>query len=182
MKNGVLKQLKSGRYRAQLSAFVGGMTLLTAWALAHGPNKHNVEDPGVTSDETKQKMALDEINASYLNDVKPIFENKCANCHSDHPRYPWYSSLPGVNQLITDDIKEAKTHLDISRDFPFQGHGSPETDLTAIKEAVDKGTMPPLRYRIMHWGSNIDPEEKEKIFDWVAKSQQKLQFRAGEKE
>ena len=82
------------------------------------PNTKNIK-PGRSSE------ALKEINSLYIKNIRPVFQRKCFDCHSNNTRYPWYSNLPLVKDLINDDITEAKKHMDMSNDFPFQGHGSP---------------------------------------------------------
>lgn len=118
--------------------------------------------------------ALKKINSAYIRDVKPIFQKKCFDCHSGETRYPWYAKLPIAKTMIEGDIQEAKSHLDFSNDFPFKGHGSPQEDLEEILRSVKSDEMPPLRYRILHWGSKVTPEEKATIQAWVAESQKPL--------
>lgn len=111
-----------------------------------------------------------EINREYLATVKPILAKSCANCHSSETSFPWYYNVPGIKQLIDSDISEAKRHLDLSKDFPFAGHGSPDDDLEAIRESVSKRKMPPWSYRLMHPESELTPEAEEEILNWVKES------------
>jgi hypothetical protein len=108
-----------------------------------------------------------EINSSYLRDIKPILQKACFDCHSSETRYPWYARLPFAGSLIEADVTEAKKHLDLSQDFPFKGHGSVEEDLKAIGDAVEKKSMPPFRYRILHPDSNLSEADQEKVVSWV---------------
>lgn len=130
----------------------------------HSHEKPKEKDLGVV------KENYDEINKNYVSSVKPIFEKKCFDCHSQHSNLPWYSKVPFAKGLIHSDVTEAKKHLDMTGDFPFKGHGSPEEDLQAIKGSVEKSTMPPKRYKIMHWNSGINSTEAAKIYDWVNSS------------
>lgn len=122
----------------------------------------------------KQEKKLQKINEAYIEQVKPIFQSKCFDCHSSSTKYPWYYSLPMIRRKIDEDIAEAKKHLDFNHNFPFQGHGSPEEDLKAIAEVIQKGSMPPFRYRILHWNSRLTTSEKEKIMLWVLNSERLL--------
>jgi Haem-binding domain len=114
------------------------------------------------------------INEVYLKEVKPIFKRSCFDCHSSSTSYPWYSKIPGAKQIIENDIRESKEHLDLSNDFPFGGHGTPTQDLEAIDEVIKEGSMPPFRYRILHSKSNISADEKLVIENWVKSSLEKL--------
>jgi cytochrome c peroxidase len=80
-----------------------------------------------------------------------------------------------VKGLIGKDIAEAKKHLEMSSDFPFRGHGTPELDLAAIENAVSEEEMPPFRYRVMHPGSGINEKEREAIFLWIEDTRRELE-------
>jgi hypothetical protein len=87
-----------------------------------------VNDKGIINVETNKQTPikdkhhlLRQIDLAYQSSIKPIFEQKCYNCHSNQTNFPWYSIIPGVKQLIENDIAEAKTHLDMSTRFSFWG-------------------------------------------------------------
>lgn len=62
----------------------------------------------------------------------------------------------------------------MTNDFLFGGHGSAIDDLEALKRTVDEETMPPFRYKIMHWSSGLTEIEKNKIKDWIQNSIEKI--------
>lgn len=113
---------------------------------------------------------LKKINDLYQAEVKTIFSNKCLSCHGINIDKPWYYVLPGAKQLIDYDMLEAKKHMDMTNDFPFAGHGTPKDDLDALKRTIRKGSMPPLRYKLLHWNSNITNSEKAIIIKWINES------------
>lgn len=146
------------------------LLLLANTVHGHEGIKHSpgIDDDGfeiIESGPTKEQ--LDQINEGYMKRIKPIFRSKCLSCHGIGVSLPWYAVIPGPKQLIEHDIREAKEHMDMSNDFPFSGHGSPMDDLDALKRTVVEGTMPPFRYIIMHWRSNLSDEEKDKILNWI---------------
>ena len=151
--------------------FVILLTAASRDAFAHKNHPH-IHDKKVVEPPTGAKVEarFEPINESYQKDVKPIFVRSCFNCHSQSPELPWYHVLPVAKGLIEDDMKEAKEHLDFSRGFPFQGHGAPKEDLEAIADAVRDNSMPPFRYRFMHWHSSLSPDEKAAVLAWVEKS------------
>lgn len=63
--------------------------------------------------------------------------------------------------------EEPKVHLDMTKDFPFAGHGTPMEDLEAIQSSLEKGRMPPFRYRAMHWSSRIGTDDLSTIQTWI---------------
>ncbi len=118
---------------------------------------------------------LKKVNEHYLKQVKPIFKKKCFSCHGSGVDLPWYAVIPGPKQLMEWDIKKAKKHLDFSRDFPFVSHATPKKDLQAILKMVREGSMPPLRFLLMHWDGALTLEEDQVIQAWAKKSLLQLQ-------
>ena len=113
---------------------------------------------------------IQKMNQEYVNTIKPIFKNKCFDCHSEFTRFPWYYKLPIVHSLIDHDIRDGRKHLDFSHDFPFGGHGNIQEDLEAIRKVVLNKTMPPFRYKILHWHSGLSNDETLTILKWVQES------------
>jgi hypothetical protein len=79
----------------------------------------------------------------------------------------WYYIIPGVEQLMEHDMKEAKKHLDMSKDFPFGGHSDPITDLKSIKKSIEDDTMPLFMYRLTHPDSKLTEAERKIVFNWI---------------
>lgn len=145
-------------------------------ASAHQDHAHPKPNPALSSSqEEKRQASLHQINERYKQTVKPIFQKSCFNCHSEQTQYPWYYKLPIAKQLIDSDIRESKKHIDLTNDFPFRGHGSPEKDLPAIRKAIEDHTMPPFRYKILHSGSGLSEDEQQVIFRWIRESLSALQ-------
>jgi len=119
--------------------------------------------------ETVSNVALQKINDQYIKRIKPIFQKKCFDCHGSGNQLPWYSNIPGAKQLIQSDIEESKKHMDMSHDFPFLGHGTPEEDLIALKKMTNEESMPPFRYKLLHWNSSLTENEKKSLHEWIDK-------------
>lgn len=122
----------------------------------------------------RMKKTVGEIDMDYRGKVEPIFKSSCFDCHSNSTRYPWYHNIPGIKQMIDNDVTEARKHIDMSNGYPFKGHGNLESDLKAIAYQVEKGNMPPTRYRMMHPASGMTKKKKQEIEDWVERSLDKL--------
>lgn len=143
-------------------------------AFSHGGKHGDAEIHSSHEKKAVNAKRLEQINQEYILSVRPIFAKRCFDCHAGNTQYPWYYKIPGAKQLIDSDIKEAKKHLDMSNDFPFGGHGDPKEDLSVVRESIEKNTMPPFRYQIMHLGSRITEEEEKVIFEWLEKSEKVL--------
>lgn len=109
----------------------------------------------------------EEINERYVKQVKPLLKRTCFDCHSGNTIYPWYHSIPGVKQIINNDIEEGRDHLDMSQDYPFFGKIKQEEQLKEILEEIKEGGMPPLPYKLLHWSSRLSQEEINVIESWI---------------
>lgn len=148
------------------------LLLLAGGSSAHEGARH-IESQKAPSEE--DLSLLKSINAEYLTAIKSIFKRACFNCHSTQTQYPWYYSIPGIKQRIDSDIREAMKHMDMTNDFPFRGHGSPRKDFEAIRKTIQKNSMPPFRYRMMHWDAGITDAEKAVILKWIDENRKKMQ-------
>jgi hypothetical protein len=117
----------------------------------------------------------EEINKDYERTVAPIFTKKCADCHSLNNKSPWYAAIPGIGWKVENDRTEAKEHLEISKGFPFEGHGTPAEDLDAIEETIKNDSMPTFLYRLAHPSSKLNQEEKDAIRGWIMRSKENLE-------
>jgi len=163
----------------------------TTSLFSHGTEKH--DDKKVTpskkteviiNDTTKYKLEKEaskkkvvnlekkykEINEDYLKDIKPIFQAKCFNCHSNTVNYPFYYKIPGIQEMIDKDIKEAKKHIDFSNNFPFISHETPINDIKSLKKIAQKGGMPPLKYILGHWDSKLTEADNKALLQWTKKA------------
>lgn len=165
---------------AKLLIFV--FFFLPSYLVSHGAEQHETVQDQIDKFNAAQptyKKKFDEvyvnINTQYIKHVKPIFEKKCFDCHGDTTKYPWYYALPGIKQMIDHDIKEAKEHIDMSKDFPFLSHKTPLKDLQSLRKIGLKGGMPPLRYILGHWDSRLTQDEKRLIIQWTEDSMKILE-------
>lgn len=162
------------------SVSLGIMAVLTlapsSASHAHEGHHHGGHSTQAKASDAKPDLlsAYGLIQTDYAKNIKPIFDQKCAACHSLESPAPWYAAVPLAGWLVQSDRSEAKEHLEISKGFPFAGHGTPEEDLTAIKEEVEKGEMPTFLYRMVHPSSRLTPQEKQAVISWVNSSQNRI--------
>lgn len=165
-----------GKSRFFIAPFFSLLLAVSGRVYSHGGVKHDDEEAVKQGSKLQGngEKAFKKINLQYKKEIKPIFERSCFDCHSDQTRYPWYHELPVIGKIIDKDINEAREHLDFSNDFPFIGHGSPESDLKEIKKSIMSGEMPPFEYKLLHWQAGLSQDEKEAIANWVADSLERL--------
>jgi len=108
--------------------------------------------------------------------AREILAAKCNDCH-DHTRpVPFYGNLPVMGALVRKDIRDGVRHFDIAD----KSHLGP--DATAEEKAADPvpfawmnklrhtladGSMPPIQYKLMHWGSALNDSEKAILDAWI---------------
>lgn len=152
------------------------LLLLTTNSFAHEghhPAPHTQEQKKIDAPLKTQEVYAN-IQEGYNKNIRPIFDQKCAACHAKGAELPWYASVPVVGWVINSDIKNAQKHLEISKGFPFNGHGTPKEDLKAIQEEVADADMPTPLYTVFHWEKRLTPEEQKIIVEWAEKSQKEL--------
>ncbi len=138
--------------------------LIPIFALAHSEKVHGEHR---SKKEKQNNEAIKLASNLYIQNVQPIFKKSCFDCHGTASEMPWYYKVPGIKGMIDADMKEAKMHLNMSKGFPFEGHGSVSEDLSAIEKSVSEETMPPRNYQIMHPSSKLSKEEKQIVIKWI---------------
>lgn len=91
--------------------------------------------------------------------AEAIAGRSCAACHSNTTEWPWYSNVAPASWLVTRDVRAGRDELNFSRWDRDAG----EAD-DAIESVLD-GTMPPLRYMLMHPGARLTEDEQRILID-----------------
>ena len=120
-----------------------------------GPNKSGGEQPNFIG----RSFPIPE-------DVKPILQKACYDCHSNNTRYPWYSNIQPVDWWLTHHIKEGKAHLNFdeytNRSLRYRYHKIEET-IDQVKEHQ----MPLNSYTWIHKDAILTDVEKSKLIGWA---------------
>ncbi|MCX6911073.1 MAG: heme-binding domain-containing protein [Verrucomicrobia bacterium] len=106
------------------------------------------------------------VKDARLEKVVSIFEQKCLDCHSDKAVLPFYANLPVVSSMIAADIKRGTELLNVPQEC-FGPTPATEAVLAKIQRVVENGSMPPSDYRLMHWGSGINGDDKAALMAWI---------------
>ena len=105
-------------------------------------------------------------NARVLEILK---DGGCAECHVANPDLPFYAKFPIAEDMITYDIVEGYKAFDIAPVLETIEKDSAinEVDLAKIEKSVIDGTMPLMKYYVVHWGSSLTDEKSEILLEWV---------------
>ena len=92
----------------------------------------------------------------------------CAECHTANPKLPFYANWPIAKTMITEDIVEGYKAFDIApvMDALENNKAVSEVDLAKIEKTIIDGTMPLMKYYIVHWGSSITSSKEDVMMEW----------------
>lgn len=105
-----------------------------------------------------------------------ILNDKCADCHSGIKSLPFYASIPVVGTAVSEDNKQGIRHYDFTDASmkepglaPTNSEGSPLPIalLNKLERVIKNGSMPPLKYKLVHWGSGLSSSEKSILEKWI---------------
>lgn len=164
-------------FESKLIRFIYSLVTISAVvsAVAYGRNraKHRLPDrpaspimPDIYA--VSRFDAISSIEESYMRSIKPMFEKACFNCHSQNTTFPWYYHISMVGDLIDQDIESGRASIDMTWDFPFQGSSTMLESLIKIKSSLEATTMPPLRYKILHWNEMLTDQEITYLSNWLS--------------
>ena len=111
-----------------------------------------------------------------------ILEHKCAICHTQTDvTLPFYAMFPIAKQLTRYDIETGTKHVSFSREFMPDEAGLPvsEATLAKVEYVLADGSMPPMRYLILHWNHALTADEKQALLAWTRKTRAEKHASAG---
>jgi mono/diheme cytochrome c family protein len=78
----------------------------------------------------------------------------CFDCHSNETKTYWYSGIAPFSWVIQNDIDEGRRRLNFS-----EWTGNSRNDRESV-EAVQRGSMPPIQYTLVHPNARLSDAEK----------------------
>ncbi|MBX9693791.1 MAG: heme-binding domain-containing protein [Cyanobacteria bacterium] len=108
-----------------------------------------------------------------LKKASPILQEKCADCHTPGLTvYPFYANLPGVHEIIENDIEESRTNFLLAQDQLTGKTSLSKKNLALLQSVIDTDEMPPLKYKLFHWNSSLTADEKDCLTSWIRSAAQ----------
>jgi Tfp pilus assembly protein FimT len=105
--------------------------------------------------------------------VSRVLERSCADCHSDHTAWPWYSGVAPASWLVTSDVNEGRKALNLSR-WGLYGDGQKAKLLTKMCEEISNGKMPMPTYLVIHRHAQMSYADTQVLCSWAQASRQDL--------
>jgi cytochrome c len=102
--------------------------------------------------------------------VQFALREKCADCHSDQPRVPFYGRLAPASWLMERDIVEARQAMNLSQ-WNAYSPDARQTLQAKMAQEVKSRDMPPMQYRLIHWSARITDADAQAFAQWAHASQ-----------
>ena len=105
-----------------------------------------------------------------------IFNEKgCIDCHSEDPTLPFYSSFPIAKGMVEKDVQVGYRAFNIDPVIVALENGTApsEVALAKIEYSTTYGSMPPAKYKAIHWNSALNATDREVLNTWVMQNRLK---------
>jgi Haem-binding domain len=89
--------------------------------------------------------------------AQTLFGSACADCHSDHTDWRWYSNVAPASWLVQHDVDDARAGLNVSE------WDRPQPDVSEVVAQIDSGGMPPLQYTLGHPSARLSGAERREL-------------------
>lgn len=91
-------------------------------------------------------------------------QNGCYECHDAQADKPFYASLPVVGSMLDVHIEHGVNFIDLKK----ADLGNPsEVLLSMIEYTLQHDNMPIMEYKMAHWGTGYNKEEKSVLAKWI---------------
>ena len=89
--------------------------------------------------------------------TEQLFNDACADCHSNETEWPWYSNIAPVSWLVYRDVVEGREALNWSE------WDREQEEAGEAAETVEEGEMPPRIFTITHPEARLSESEKAEL-------------------
>ena len=93
-----------------------------------------------------------------------LFNDACADCHSNQTDWKWYSNVAPSSWLVQSDVDEGRARLNLSEWDKAQG------EVYEAAEAIEEGSMPPWQYKLLHGSARLSDHEKTELADGLRRT------------
>ncbi len=88
-------------------------------------------------------------------EAEQLWQQTCADCHSNETVYPWYSYVAPMGWLVAHDVHEGRAELNISTDRRIEWD--------EMVEKIQEGEMPLPVYLPLHPEANLTAAQQETL-------------------
>jgi hypothetical protein len=110
--------------------------------------------------------------------TRDLAKRACFDCHSNETAWPWYTNVAPVSWLTQRDVNEGRQRLNFSdwQGFRRGGEGGGEggegggRDGNEISRVIERGSMPPWYYVMIHPNAGLTDQEKQQLITGLQNS------------
>jgi hypothetical protein len=99
-------------------------------------------------------------------DVRAVFNQSCANCHSNQTAWPWYSYVAPFSWIVAHDVHRGRRKLNFS-EWATYSPKKQQDKLESICDQVVNGDMPDGKYLLVHRNARLSQQQQEAVCSWV---------------
>ncbi len=117
-----------------------------------------------------RKTVADVSNNPDFAPVAKILQSSCVDCHSVSPdliAHPYYASFPIARDTIARDMLEGQKSFKLTHDQVSGKELISNIDLAKISTVVEEGSMPPIRYKALHWDATLNQHQRAAILKYI---------------
>jgi mono/diheme cytochrome c family protein len=89
--------------------------------------------------------------------ARGVFKDACADCHSDHTNWRWYTNVAPASWLVQNDVDGGRSRFNVSE------WDTPQPAVDALVQQIDGGGMPPLQYKLVHPSARLSAARKRRL-------------------
>jgi mono/diheme cytochrome c family protein len=97
-------------------------------------------------------------------ETRALAQRACFDCHSNETVWPWYSNIAPSSWLLAMDIAKGRDEMN------FSDWGSRDQSADEIARELERGSMPPSRYLLLHPDAKLSDAEIAQLIEGFRKS------------
>ncbi len=103
-----------------------------------------------------------------------VMSQKCGYCHTSNASLPIYSGLPVMKGIIRKDVEKGMQYMDYLTALSApDGKPVSEVVLAKTEYVIEHGTMPPARFRVLHWTGGLSASDRAAMLTWIREQRQR---------
>ncbi len=96
--------------------------------------------------------------------AEQLFNDACADCHSNETEWPWYSIIAPQSWLVQRDVDAGREELNLSE------LDQEQDEIKDLIEVIADDEMPPRRYTLLHPDAKLSESERQRLMDGIART------------
>jgi Haem-binding domain len=98
--------------------------------------------------------------------VEAILDRACADCHSNHVRWPWYAKIAPVSWIAAHDVELGRKEINFS-EWDAYYPATRKRKLQWIERSIREENMPPWSYRLIHPHARLSETDRAQLERWI---------------